>query len=289
MGGQVLQSNGEERRSAIIIAASSGIGSAMARRWLASGWRLYGTFRTRSQSVEELSRSGMRLVPCNLSDVTSIYEACAALRTLCCQWDVLVLCPGVLDPIGAFGECSFDEWEQSVGVNFLGEMRIVHELLPSRRQDPTLGPCVLFFAGGGTNNAPVNSSAYTISKIALIKMCELLDAEIPDTRFVILGPGWVKTKIHESTLAAGYRAGTVYRRTLDRLDTDQFTPMVRVLECCDWLVDSPREVIGGRNFSVVYDRWGDEELMRTLAEQPHMYKLRRHGNEWMARHPGEAG
>jgi NAD(P)-dependent dehydrogenase (short-subunit alcohol dehydrogenase family) len=269
----------EEHRSAIIIAASSGIGNALSRRWLARGWKLCGTFRTQSTQVEELLRFGMRLVSCDLDNVASIREACSSLRELCPQWDALVLCPGSLEPLAAFADCPFDEWERSVRVNLISQMRILHDLLPSRRSDSPLGPCALFFAGGGTNDAPVNSSAYTVSKIALIKMCELLDAEIPDTRFVIVGPGWVRTKIHEATVAAGPRAGPAYQRTIDRLATDEFTPMDRVLECCDWLIDAPRPVIGGRNFSVVYDRWGDGELARKLVDHPDMYKLRRQGND----------
>lgn len=268
-------------RLVIIVSASSDIGGAMSHRWLSRGWKVFGTYRTRSQAVVELEVSGINLVHCDLSDPKSIRVACSSLRTLCPQWDVLVLCPGAQDPVGAFIECSFDEWEESVRVNFTGQMRVIHELLPSRRSDSALGPCVLLFAGGGTNNATVNYSAYTISKIALIKMCELLDAEIPDTRFVIVGPGWVKTKIHESTLEAAARAGANYQRTIDKLSSGQCTPMGEVLDCCDWLVSAPRELVSGRNFSVVFDKWGTRELEEKLAQEPDMYKLRRYGNNWL--------
>ncbi|MBI1870537.1 MAG: SDR family oxidoreductase [Chlamydiae bacterium] len=267
--------------SAIIISASSDIGSAIGRSWIERGWNLFGTYRTESQAVEELSSWGMKMGRCDLSNQRSILDACVNLRALCPQWDALVLCPGTQDPVSAFQECNFDEWEESLKINFTGPMRIVRELLPTRRVDSKLGSCVLFFAGGGTNNATVNYSAYTVSKIALIKMCELLDAEIPDCRFVIVGPGWVKTKIHESTLKAGVRAGPSYQKTLDKLASDECTSFERIVACCDWLVDSPREVVSGRNFSVVYDPWGNEILAKKLTEEPHMYKLRRFGNDWV--------
>ena len=273
----------KECRSAIIISASSDIGAAMSRRWLARGWNIFGTYRARSQAVDELEGHGVELVYCDLSDPQSVRDACSNLRTLCLAWDILVMCPGTQDPVGAFVECSFDDWEESVRVNFTSQMRIVHELLPSRRVNSALEPCVLLFAGGGTNSAPVNYSAYIISKIASIKMCELLDAEIPDTCFVIIGPGWVKTKIHDSTLRAGVRAGTNYQRTIEKLASDECTPMDQVLDCCDWVVDAPRELISGRNFSVVFDMWGTEELTKRLAEESNMYKLRRYGNDWLVK------
>ena len=273
----------KEERSAIIISASSDIGTAMSQRRVARGWDTFGTYRTRSQAVDELENEGIKLVYCDLSDLTSIRDACSNLRVLCPQWDVLVMCPGTQDPVGPFVECGFDEWEESVRVNFTSRMRIIHELLPSRRVNSTLGPCVLLFAGPGTNNAPVNYSAYIVSKIALIKMCELLDAEIPDTRFVIAGPGWVKTKTHNSTLRAGKRAGANYQRTIEKLAGNECTPMEQILDCCDWLVNTPRKLISGRNFSVVFDKWETEELAKMLAKEFNMYKLRRYGNEWLVK------
>lgn len=145
-------------------------------------------------------------------------------------------------------------------------------------------PSVLLFAGGGTNNATVNYSAYTISKIASIKMCELLDAEIADTRFVIVGPGWVKTKIHQATLAAGEKlAGANYQKTIFKMASNECTPMDEVMDCCEWLFNSPRELVSGRNFSTVFDKWGSPELQIALAKDLNMYKLRRYGNNQLVK------
>ncbi len=271
---------GKNKRTAIIISASSDIGAAMCRRWIARGWRIFGTYRTKSQTVDDLENIGVRLFYCDLADAKSIHNACLRLRRANRVWDALVLCPGTQDPVGRFEESDFNEWEQSIRVNFTGQMRLLHELLPTRNPASRLGSCVLFFAGGGTNSAVINYSAYTVSKIALIKMCELLDAEIWDTRFVIVGPGWVKTKIHQSTLRAGSRAGENYAITLKKLSGKEYTPRKEVMACCDWIVNSSRRIIGGRNFSVAFDSWGTKELERKLLQENNMYKLRRHGNEW---------
>jgi NAD(P)-dependent dehydrogenase (short-subunit alcohol dehydrogenase family) len=228
-----------------------------------------------SARVEMLQAKDTRLVDCDLADSTSVQRAASALRRLCSDWDVLVMCPGNLDPVGPFLETDFTDWERSIRINFTGQLQMTRELMPARRQTSPNGPCVLFFAGGGTNSAPTNYSAYTISKIALIKMCELLDAEIPDTRFAIVGPGWVKTKIHQATLAAGERAGAGYDLTREHLRTGDFTSMEQVLNCCDWIIESGRDVIGGRNFSVVHDKWNTHELADQLRRDPDLFKLRR--------------
>lgn len=272
----------KQKQSAIIISISSDIGTALAKRWMNRGWNVYGTYRTKSNSIEEISTAGVEFVYCDLSDISSIQGACLKFRTICSSWDILVLAPGSLEPVGPFIDCDFNEWADSIRVNFTNQLRIVQELIPTGNKANRLGPCVLFFAGGGTNSATQNFSAYTISKIALIKMCELLDAEISDMRFSIVGPGWVKTKIHQTTLDAGERsAGDAFYRIKDKLNSGDFIPMERVLDFCDWVVNAPREVVGGRNFSVVHDRWGNGELDKMLTENQDGYKLRRYGNDWL--------
>lgn len=270
-----------ETRTAILVAASSDIGTALARHWCARGWRLAGTYRTRSVAVDALEREGMALMPCDLADSASVDEVCGALRARIGAWDLLVLCPGTLEPVGPFLDTDMEAWEASVQVNLVSQLRVVHRLLPARRHGRVPEPGVLFFAGGGTNSAPMNASAYTLSKIALIKMCELLDAEMTDTRFMIAGPGMVQTKIHHATLRAGTRAGAIASRAADALAGRGCVPMARVLECCDWLADAPREAVSGRNISVASDAWGSDALLEALRDDPQLYKLRRHGNDRM--------
>jgi NAD(P)-dependent dehydrogenase (short-subunit alcohol dehydrogenase family) len=275
-----------DTRTAVIFSASSDIGAAMALRWREAGWAVRGTYRTASAKVAELRAAGVDLVACDFSNVASLNEACKALAAGG-AWDVLAILPATMEPIGPFGEVDIDAWCATVTENFLNEMRVVHALLPSAAKAGK--PLVLFFAGGGSNGAPVNYSAYTISKIALIKMCELLDAENPGLRFAILGPGWVKTKIHEETLRAGTLAGDGVQKTRERFESDAFTAMDDVLDCCDWLASAPGEAISGRNFSVVHDAWRDPELERALSSNPDMYKLRRSGNGWTAKPEGSLG
>jgi len=266
-------------KTVIVISASSGIGSALCRRWTERGVKVGGTYRTRSAAVADLEKAGARFVPCDLADQTSIATACSELSRGCAGWDALVLCPGDMTPVGPFADCDFDEWERSTRINFTAQLRVVRALLSSRRRTSGPEPIVLFFAGGGTNGATLSYSAYTVSKIALIKICELLDAELPDVRFSIVGPGWVRTKIHEQTLAAGARAGVSYQRTIERLKGSDFVPMDKVMDCCDWIISAPRAVVSGRNFSAANDAWGTDDLSNRLADDPALFKLRRAGND----------
>lgn len=272
-------------KTAIIVSISSDIGTALAQRWLAQGWTVFGTYRTRSTATAQLEAIGAKLVACDMADNEALEASCTELRHLCLAWDVLVIAAGTTEPIGPFADTDFDTWARSIEINFTSQMHLTHRLLPSRKTQLPVEPCVIYFAGGGTNSATTNYSAYTVSKIALIKMCELLDAEIPDVRFSILGPGWVNTKIHEETLRAGLNAGENLVRTQQKFARGEFTQMKDVLDCCDWLIASSRREIGGRNFSVANDPWGSSRLRDALLSDSDMYKLRRKGNSLFDSHP----
>jgi NAD(P)-dependent dehydrogenase (short-subunit alcohol dehydrogenase family) len=263
----------------IIISISSDIGTALAAHWRRHGHNVAGTFRTPNAELSKLSDYDCHLIHCDLLDKGSIDSAVMSLLCTHGAWDVLVVAPGTQDPVGPFAQCDFENWSKSVHANFISQLRMVHQLIPHRNTSGHQLPLILFFAGGGTNNATLNYSAYTVSKIALMKMTELLDAEIDNARFCILGPGWVKTKIHNSTIEAGDLAGSNYSKTLTMLEGEDCVPMEKVIACCDWLLSAPRDVISGRNFSVKFDNWGDENLSDCLRQDGNMYKLRRSGNE----------
>jgi len=263
--------------SVIILGIGSDIGRELAGRFLADGWTVSGTFRVRSR-LDDLP-DGIRLIPCNLTSPDSVAAALDAFRRNGTSWDVLVVAVGTEEPIGTFWDCEPDAWEEGIRVNALTPLRFVRHLYPIRNTSGT--PSVAFFSGAGTNSAAPAYSAYCASKIFLIKMCELLDAESPDTSFFIMGPGIVRTKIHEQTLRAGGRSGTNYRRVVDFLaSTMPGTSHDDVYACLQWCIRAGKSVISGRNISLVYDSWRDGDALATLLKgDSNLYKLRRFGND----------
>ena len=263
-------------KNRIILSISSDIGAALAKDWLSKGYKVYGTYNNFNKDCAELKKNGAKIIKLNLLHKKS-FKNFFNIFTKKQKWDAVVLAAGTQEPIGNFEKNNFDDWEKSLLINFTAQLRFLHQLLPYRNFKKNL-PKVLFFAGGGTNNANLSYSAYTIAKIASIKICELLDAEISDTSFSILGPGWVKTKIHKSTLNAKTMAGSNYKKTIYMLNSKKCYPMEKVIECCNWLMDSPKSLISGRNFSAVFDPWESKKINKILKDNNN-FKLRRYGNE----------
>ena len=110
-------------------------------------------------------------------------------------------------------------------------------------------------------------------------MCELIDDEAEDVNIFILGPGFVKTKTHFETLKAGAKAESNLERVRQFMESkDSGTKFEDIYKCLLWAKSIGRQVVGGRNLSVVHDKWGTEMLANELMHDSNMYKLRRFRN-----------
>lgn len=260
----------------IVLAASSDIGAYLAKHFLHGGAEVVGTYRSPSPRVEELEKSGARLFALDITSTEQVQSFANKLRECAFSWNVLISAAGVLEPIGGFFSHDFDAWEKGFITNSTAQLRVLHAVYGLR--DRASLAKVVFFAGGGTNGPFDNYSAYCAGKLVLIKMTELLDSECPDLQVSIIGTGWVNTKIHQQTLAAGTAAGRSLDRTRDFLKNAERagTTLETVAECVDWCLSSPRSAVGGRNFSLVHDPWRSEQTIDELNANADLYKLRRH-------------
>lgn len=192
-------------------------------------------------------------------------------------WDAVVCCIGTLEPIGQFFDTDHASWEKAIDSNALLPLRLLRAIWGNRRKNAS----VCFFSGSGTSRPAPTYSAYSASKFLLFKMTELLDDEYQDVKVFILGPGMLKTKIQQQTLAARDRAWNYERVWKFMTEGDELhgpgTPMDKIYQCLRWCMDQPKDVIGGRNIYVPIDKWGDAMALH-LKSNPHFFKLRRFGD-----------
>lgn len=259
----------------IVLGASSDIGAHLTEHYLRGGAQVAGTYRNRTVRVAELEAAGAKLFMLDIDSPAHARHFAQELKGEGFTWDVLVSAPGLLAPIGPFFSTDFDAWENSVITNSSAQLRVLHAIY-GQRNAATLSK-VIFFAGGGTNGPFDNYSAYCVGKLSLIKMTELLDSECPDLQVSIIGTGWVNTKIHQQTLAAGAAAGPNFDKTQQFMGRPEGggASLEAVAECIDWCLSAPREAVGGKNFSLVHDAWRDPAFIDTLKADPNNYKLRR--------------
>jgi len=269
-------------KTILILSVSSDIGLFLAKKYLSSGHRVIGTYRS-AQAVKAVAgHPNCHLFACDIHEPRNLSEFVEHVKGLGSHWDTFISCVGYPLPLQPFFDSDFDQWQKSVEVNSLDQLRAVHMLYPLRNAQGAAD--VVFFAGGGTNNAVVNLSAYTIGKIMLVKMCEFLDAEAPDLNIFIVGPGWTKTKTHQMILNDPHVSRAKFEETEKFMQGKEGTSLEDIFQCIQWLCAQGRSIAGGRNFSVVHDPWRSpqrEQLVEQLKVDSGMYKLRRHNNDFM--------
>lgn len=255
----------------LIIGIKSGIGKALSGHLNSLGVRVIGT----SRSILVSEKHDHKVFALDVSSVSSI-ESFVQEFSSEYVWERLIFFPAVMTPIGPFRELDIAEWISTFTVNFTNQVYLLRKLLPASSGSM---PRVLFFAGGGTNSAPKYYSAYTLSKIALIKLVELLNEEMDDFCFSIIGPGWVKTKIHEQSLALGLEDLESFKETKRRMQESDFVPMDKVVQSIMWVLSQNKEIVGGRNFSTAHDPFDSVGFIGALSSDYDALKLRRHGND----------
>ena len=269
----------KETTNVFILGITSDIGEALARLYKNEGCRVVGTGRNVDAGKKLEAETKIPVIPFDVGDRSSIPKLLDTFSSFSFSWDIFISAVGTMEPAGSFFSTDFESWEDSVRVNSTAQLEVLHALYPYRRKDKVSH--VAFFAGGGTNNPFTNFSAYCVSKIMLIKMCELLDDENEDLNVFILGPGWVRTKMHQEVLNNPEGAGESYFKVQSFLNSDEpGTSHKDIYDCLNWCIAGGRKVVGGRNFSVVHDlgRDTDQKLAEQLLQDNNKFKLRRSGN-----------
>jgi short-subunit dehydrogenase len=257
----------------LILSASSDIGANVAFKWLQENKTVIGTYRIQNKNTKLLKKYGCKLYKVDFSKKDQILKFTKKIKKY--YITNILSAVGTQEPIGKLININFDNWEKSILINAVNQIRCIVQIYKNHKKKLK----VVLFAGGGTNNATESYSAYTLSKIMLIKFSELISFEEKNICCSILGPGWVKTKIHKATLKNKKAANKNFSRTIKKLRGDECVPMKKVLECVEWMFKKDKKTLGGRNISLVYDNWGSNKLDTLLKSDENIYKLRRFKND----------
>jgi NAD(P)-dependent dehydrogenase (short-subunit alcohol dehydrogenase family) len=183
----------------------------------------------------------------------------------------LVCAAAVLDPVGAVGEYDPAAFRRTLEINVCGTLLAVHHCLPALRAGG--GAIVTFSGGGGTGPLP-RYDAYAASKAAVVRLSENLALALAPLKVNCVAPGFVATRMHETTLAAGpERAGQDYYERTRRSLEDGGVPASEAAELvCALLEGVP---FSGKLISAQWDPWRDPAFGRRLAGDGALGTLRR--------------
>lgn len=256
----------------IIVSGSSDIGSAISKK-ISLNNKIISTY---NNSFPKFKKDNITFLKLNIENIDEIDDFIK--NKVLNNWDNLIILPATQLPIGLPDEVDPKKWVNSININFTNQIYLLLKLLAKRSKKKIKR--VILWSGTGSNNAPKYYSAYTVSKIALTKITEIFDAELNDCILSVIGPGWVKTKIHNETLRNKIYSRENYFNTKYHLKNNIFNSIKSVTDCVLAIMKLPKESIGGRNISVQFDNWKSKKFNDFLKSDTNIYKLRRDFNNF---------
>jgi NAD(P)-dependent dehydrogenase (short-subunit alcohol dehydrogenase family) len=190
---------------AIVTGGGRGIGRAIARGLAGAGASVAVVARSLDQlagTVEDIVKMGGRAVavPADVSDPEAIGRMLLEVERALGPVDLLVNNAGVSGPFGPIAQTDPGEWWRCQEVNLRGPLLCNRAVLPgmvARRR----GRVINIASGSGTIAIPY-LSAYIVSKTALIRLTEILAAEVAGhgIRVFAIEPGTVRTAMADYAL-----------------------------------------------------------------------------------------
>jgi NAD(P)-dependent dehydrogenase (short-subunit alcohol dehydrogenase family) len=262
---------------ALVTGGTEGIGRAVAEALAAAGWAVVLAARTRERveaAVAALPGAGHAGLVLDVADAAAWPAAMAAVDAGG-PLDGVVTAAGVLGPIGPADAVDPAGFARTLAVNLGGTFLALHHALP--RLAASGGAAVTFSGGGGPSPLP-RYDAYAASKAAVVRLTENVAADAAErgVRVNAVAPGFVATRMHDGTLAAGPdAAGAAYlERTRSKLERGGDDP-AEAAALTAFLLSGEAAGITGRLLSAKWDPWRDPAFRARLAAQPALATLRR--------------
>src|SRR5471030_2565809 len=191
------------QKVALVTGAARGIGLAVAKRFLAEGWRvalldIEGELLWKS--VEALAAAGnTQALHCDVSDARAVASAIAEIERRFGRLDALVNNAGVA-VFAPLLETSDEDWNRVLTVNLTGPFLCTKAAAPVMREHG--GGAVVNITSISAVRASTLRSAYGTSKAGLAHLTKQLAVELASLGIRVNGvaPGPIRSEEHTSEL-----------------------------------------------------------------------------------------
>jgi len=263
----------------IITGGAGGIGTHLSKALVDDGFKVIvigrdpAKFDRLYEGIEK--KNNIEFYRLSVASVHDVNDFFCSLNDLEYQLFALINCAGVQGPIGTFSETDSDEWATNISINLLGTANIIRGSLPFFSGENNHGKIINFSGGGATSSRP-NFSAYAVSKTAIVRLTEILAAELKDSQIDInaVAPGPINTAMLRDIFESGKRAGKEYALALERKKGSGESPE-KAVDLCRFLLSKGSDGISGKLISAIWDDYRDSSFIKRLKEDSDFCCLRR--------------
>jgi len=268
--------------SVLVTGGTQGIGAAAVRIALARGANVLFCARTpadvEAARVEFRSTYGDDRVDGIVADVSIPADIDAAFASAAERFGpvgAVIHAAAILQPIGTILEVDPTAWLRSIEINLFGSFLITRAACATMRANG--GGRIVLFSGGGAATPFPRYTAYACSKVAVVRLVESVALEMREFGIEInaIAPGFVATRMHDATIAAGTAAGDAY---LERTKADLAAggvPAELGAEAACYFVSQAARGISGRFIAAPWDDWQRWPVRKEEIAESDFFTLRR--------------
>lgn len=269
-------------KNVLITGGSLGIGLATARACLERGARVTIVARTSEQlaaAAAELAEiagaPAIATASCDVSNNDDLPRVFDLAESRFGKIDSVVHAAGIYGPIGSITDVDPVAWFEAIRVNLFGTFLVARAAC--ERMKKSGGGRIVLFSGGGASGPFPNYTAYATSKIAVVRFAETIALEMApfDIEVNVLAPGFVPTRLHEQTLAAGEAAGDAFLETTRAQLEKGGVPASVPAATAAFLLSDRARGITGKFVAAPYDGWSDWPAHLAELQATDIFTLRR--------------
>ena len=185
--------------SILVTGASSGIGEATVKLFLAKGWQVIATMRQPEKPVFT-AHPHLKLIKLDVTNPESVSQAITEAQQGFPRLDVLLNNAGY-GLIGPLEVATEDQMMQQFNTNVFGLLRVTQAVLPWMREQG--GGCIINVASIGGRTAFPYYSLYHGTKWAVEGLSESLWYELGrfNIRVKVIEPGPIKTSFYDRSMS----------------------------------------------------------------------------------------
>jgi NAD(P)-dependent dehydrogenase (short-subunit alcohol dehydrogenase family) len=268
-------------KNILITGGSLGLGYATAEACLQANGRVVICARNQGDldaAVSRLKEQNYQNIIGIAADVTKHDEVEAALDKVEASFgslNAVVHAAGIYGPIGPLTAVNPEEWFDAIRINLFGSFVVARQ--SCLRLQKNGGGRIALFSGGGAASAFPNYTAYACSKVGVVRFTETIAQEMAPDNIEIncIAPGFVITRLHQQTLAAGELAGEKFLEATKAQIEKGGVPASVGASTAAFLISDRAKGITGKFVAAPYDGWKDWPEHLEELKSSDIFTLRR--------------
>lgn len=249
----------KKRLNILIFGASSSIGSYLAQKYYDEGHNVYLFYRNKKKSLLiKKNNSGQILEEFKNFDLNpnkNFNKKIYKIKNILNKANIIINTIGKQGEIKNFFKSSINKFLNTFNINFFSYIFFFKSIYPYIRLKKDL--LLIVFSGGGTTSFRKNFSSYSISKISLVKLVEIIANEInnKNIRINAISPGIIKSQMTYEIIKNKHLVDNQELKKIKREINNSKKSLEKIYDLISFLISKNGRRISGKMISSRWDNF----------------------------------